>query len=126
MKRKGLLFIFSALAAVLLLGVITSGFLGQAKTKQENELPKLPADSVQIIGEVQAVEANRILINSPTGGLLYITVSNATEIYKNGKSSSLTDIKAENRLQIDHNGIVLKSHPGQIHTAYRITVLEAE
>jgi hypothetical protein len=76
--------------------------------------------------KVKEIAANRFLIDTDDSGPVYITVLDDTEIFKGSKTASVTDIKVGSRLKVAHNGIVLKSYPGQINVVYRITVLEAE
>ena len=126
MKPKSLLFIILSLCVVLFLASpISVNLLSTAKNKGSDTLPSIPYDAIEISGIVEAIEGNRILIDSPDGGLLYITVTDSTEIYSGVKAASITDIMAGDRLTVSHNGIVLKSHPGQINVVYRI-VLEEE
>ena len=95
------------------------------KTDNQTENSNLPKDSVEMFGAVEEIEENRFLINTDNGGPLYITVTDDTEIFKGGKAADITDIKVGSRLKIVHNGIVLKSYPGQIKIVYRVTILEA-
>jgi len=129
MKTKSFIFIILAFCCVLSLAFVSSNMFSEAKTQKVNSqetLSELPKDSVEICGVVEKIEANRFLIDTDKSGLVYITVTNDTEIFKGAKKASVTDIKVGSRLQIAHNGIVLKSYPGQINTVYRVTVLEAE
>lgn len=125
MKPKSLLFIILSLCAVLFLASpISVNLLSTAKNEDSDTLPPLPVDAVEISGIVEAIEGNRILIDSPDGGLLYITVTDSTEIFSGTKTASITDIRIGIELNIAHNGIVLKSYPGQINVVYRIEILE--
>jgi len=129
MKIKSFIFIILGLCLVLFTAFASSNMFGTAeaqKNGKQQKLPDLPKDSVEICGTVKEIAANRFLVDTDEGGPIYITVLEDTEIFKGAKKASVTDIKVGSSLKIAHNGMVLKSYPGQINVVYRITVLEAE
>ena len=129
MKTKNCLFLILVLCLVLSIAFVSNNRFSEAKaqkTDKQTELSDLPKDSVEMYGAVEEIEENRFLISTDNGGPLYITVTDDTEIFKGGKAAAITDIKVGSRLKIVHNGIVLKSYPGQINIVYRVTVLEAD
>lgn len=129
MKTKSFIFIILGLCLALLVAFASSNMFGTAeaqKNGKQQELPSLPKNAVEICGTVKEIAANRFLIDTDDSGPVYITVLDDTEIFKGTKTASVTDIKVGSRLKVAHNGIVLKSYPGQINVVYRITVLEAE
>ncbi|MDD6479176.1 MAG: hypothetical protein PUF48_05130 [Oscillospiraceae bacterium] len=129
MKTKNCLILILALCLVLSVAFVSNNLFSEAKaqkTDNQTESSDLPKDSVEMFGAVEEIEGNRFLINTDNGGPLYTTVTDDTEIFKGSKTATVTDIKVGSKLLIAHNGIVLKSYPGQINIVYRVTILEAD